>query len=84
MANVKVYQFDYFDSLLKRDRRSVDYATADAISEMHGTVLAESERVVDEDLLDERGMIRAAHMPPREIVEARPRTPPGETRMGHG
>ena len=31
MADVKVYLFDYFDRLLKRDRRSTFYATADAI-----------------------------------------------------
>ncbi|HWH39989.1 MAG TPA: hypothetical protein VNU21_09135 [Usitatibacter sp.] len=88
MAKVRVYRFDYFDTLLKRDRRSVDYATADAIAEQGGTILAESMREVDEELIPESGVIRAAQIPwpgsdePHEI--RRPRTPPGETRMGPG
>lgn len=69
MAHVKVYQFDYFDGLLKHDRRSADYATADAISETRGKILAETERTVDEDLLDERGFIKPAALPPREAYE---------------
>ena len=83
MARVKVYLYDYFDGLLKRDRRSTDYATADAIAQRRGTIIAESERVLDEDLLDDAGMIAPGRLPPREEVStARPRTPPGETRMG--
>jgi len=70
MAAVKVYLYDYFDRLLKRDRRSTDYATADAISEMGATIIAESERVVDDELLDDEGVIRAAKMPPRDIARS--------------
>ena len=73
MAAVKVYQYDYFDRLLKRDRRCPDFATADAIMEMGGTIIAESERMVEEDLLDEKGIIRAANLPPRELHADRPR-----------
>lgn len=72
MALVRVYQFDYFDRLLKRYRRSVDFGTSDAIAEQHGTILAESERMVDEDLLDERGFVKAKDLPPREVSEQEP------------
>lgn len=87
MAAVKVYRYDYFDGLLKRDRRSVDYATADAIAAMHGTILAETVREVDDAVVQDDGVVRAADLPKGEIAnrEARPpRTPPGETRMGPG
>ena len=70
MADVKVYLYDYFDRLLKRDRRSTDYATADAIAEMGATIIAESERVVDDALIDDEGIIRAAKMPPRDIASS--------------
>lgn len=73
MAHVRVYQFDYFDGLLKRYRRSVDFATSDAIAGQHGTILAESERMVDEDLLDERGFIKAKDLPlPGDVMEQEP------------
>lgn len=65
MAAIKVYQYDYFDRLLKCERRSVDFATAEAIAAMGATILAESVREVDEDLLDARGVIRGADLPPR-------------------
>ncbi len=88
MATVKVYQFDYFDRLLKRDRRSVDFATAEAIVARGGTILAETERVVDEELLNDEGMVRAADMPPRPIDPERDgRTHwvrPDDTRSGPG
>src|SRR5438445_600219 len=80
-AKMKVYQYDYCDGLLKHDRRSVDYASADAIVAKHGTILAETERVVDEALLDESGHIRAVQLPLRETVD---KVPPGEPRMGRG
>ena len=87
MATVKVYRYDYFDRLLKHDRRSVDYATADAIAAMGGTILAESVREVDDRIVPEDGIVRAADVwsaeeEPREV--RRPRTRPGETRMGPG
>ena len=72
MAHVRVYQFDYFDPLLKRYRRSADFATSDAIAERHATILAESERFVDEDLLDDAGFIKAKDLPPREVSEREP------------
>lgn len=56
---MKVYRYDYYDKVLKRDRRSVDYATADAITAMGGTLLGETEKVVDDDLVDNSGIIRA-------------------------
>ena len=67
MATVKVYQYDYFDRLLKRDRRSTDYATADAIMQMRATILSESERVVDEEVLQKDEHVRPGDMPPREM-----------------
>ena len=87
MATVKVYRYDYFDRLLKRDRRSVDYATSDAIAEMGGTILAESMREVDDRSVGDDGIMRAADLPKAEVVDLEvrpPRTPPGETRMGPG
>lgn len=66
MADVKVYQYDYFDRLLKRDRRSTLYATADFIAEQGATIIAESEKIVDDDLLDDDGTIAAHKIPPRE------------------
>ncbi len=81
MATVKVYRYDYFDRLLKRDRRSVDYAIADAIAEMGGTILAESVREVDEAAIGDDGIVSAADLRRAEIGELdvrRPRTAPGE------
>ena len=83
MASVKVYRYDYFDRLLKRDRRSVDYGTADAIAAMGGTILAESMREVDERIVPDDGIVRAADLPKGEVQphEVRaPRKRPGETR----
>lgn len=59
MADVKVYRYDFFDGLLKRERRSTDYATADAIAERRGTIIAESMQLVDEASLDPDGHILA-------------------------
>ena len=87
MATVKVYRYDYFDRLLKHDRRSVDYATADAIAAMGGTILAESMREVDDRIVPDDGIVRAADLRKAEVDshEVRPsKTPPGETRMGPG
>jgi hypothetical protein len=87
MASVKVYRYDYFDRLLKRDRRSVDYATADAIAGMGATILAETMREIDENVVPDEGIVRAADLRKAEIEphEVRvPRTPPGEQRMGPG
>jgi hypothetical protein len=84
MATVKVYRYDYFDRLLKRDRRSVDYATSDAIAGMGGTILAESMREIDDRILNEEGGVRAADLWKAEVAndEVRaPRTPPDERRM---
>jgi hypothetical protein len=85
MAIVKVYRYDYFDRLLKRDRRSVDYATSDAIAAMGGTILAESMREVDDRMVGDDGLIRAADLRKAEVGDREvraPRTRPGETRLG--
>lgn len=86
MATVRVYQYDYFDGLLKRERRSVDFATADAIMAIKGaTILAESMREVDESLLDENGVVRAADLPPRGETSASPHwMRPDDPRVGPG
>ena len=84
MAAVKVYRYDYYDGLLKRDRRSVDYATADAIAQMRGTVLAESMREIDDRMLGDDGIMRAADLMKAEIADREVRPPrirPGETRF---
>src|SRR5689334_14248157 len=72
MASVKVYQYDYFDRLLKRDRRSTDYATADEIMRLGATIISESERVVDEALLDNQEHVGIADLPPREMPDRTP------------
>ncbi|HZZ91837.1 MAG TPA: hypothetical protein VFE23_04700 [Usitatibacter sp.] len=69
MAMVNVYQYDYYDRLLKRDRRSTDFATADAIMQARATILSESGRLVDEGLLQQDEHVRIADMPPREMPE---------------
>jgi hypothetical protein len=81
MNRVNVYRYDYFDSLLKHDRRSLDYATGDVIAAMRAKPLAETQRSVDEDLVPDSGIVRAADMPPREILES-PRPRRAERRPG--
>ena len=66
MADARVYLYDYFDGLLKRERRSTDYATSDAIAAKRGTIIGESMKLVDEGLIGADGHIRAADIPPRE------------------
>ena len=85
MADARVYLYDYFDGLLKCQRRSTDYATSDAIASKRGTIIAESMKLVDEDLLDDDGHIRAVDMLPREDLPAptRPRwNEPGDAGIG--
>jgi hypothetical protein len=87
MVHVKVYQYDYYDPLLKRDRRSIEFATADTIMERGGTIIAESVREVDEDLVDETGVIAARDLPPRGEFRkspAPPRARPDDRRVGPG
>ena len=62
MALINVYRFDFYDPVLKRDRRSVDYATGDAIMEMGGKILSETVQSVEEVLIDDEETIRAAHV----------------------
>jgi len=87
MAHVKIYQYDYYDPLLKRDRRSIEFATADTIMERGGTIIAESVREVDEDLVDETGVIAARDLPPRGEFRKTPapsRMRPDDPRVGAG
>lgn len=74
MAHVKVYQYDFYDPLLKRERRSIEFATADAIAERSGTIIAESVREVDEDLVNDDGVIAARDLPPRGEFRRTPAT----------
>ena len=76
MAAINVYRYDYYDPVLKRDRRSVDYATGDAIAKIRGTILSDTLQSIDEDVLEEDGTIRAAHVfmdppPPRARPDRR-------------
>ena len=85
MADVKVYLYDYFDGMIKRDRRSTEYAMAESIAARRGTIIAESERIVDEDLIHEDGSIRATDIPlpdDEETVEIPRKRAPRETRLG--
>jgi hypothetical protein len=62
MASVPVYRYDFYDPVLKCQRRSVDYATGDVIMQMHGTILSDTVQHVDEEMLGEDGTIRAMHV----------------------
>ena len=92
MADIKVYLFDYFDRLLKRDRRSTLYATADAIAAQGATIIAESEKIGKGDrvevveVLNDDGTIAAHKIPPREeSPPARPRwNDPNDVGVGPG
>ena len=62
MAMITVYRYDFYDPVLKCDRRSVDYATGDAIHAMGAKILSETVQNVEEDLLDDDGTIRCSHV----------------------
>jgi hypothetical protein len=50
--------------------------------ERGGTILAETVREVDEDLIDDNGFIAARDLPPRgETRPSLPRRPPSEPRL---
>jgi hypothetical protein len=68
-----VYRYDYLDRVLKRDRRSIDYATGESIGRLGGTILPETAREVDDDLVDEWGMVRAVDIAASEPVPPRAR-----------
>ncbi|HEX3096322.1 MAG TPA: hypothetical protein VHQ02_01320 [Usitatibacter sp.] len=70
-----VYRYDYLDRVLKRDRRSIDYATGEAIGRLGGTILAETAREVDDELVDEWGIVRAVDIAASE--PGPPRVPEG-------
>jgi hypothetical protein len=72
MATINVYRYDFYDPVLKHERRSVDYATGDAAMAMGARVLSETVQSVEEDLLDDDGTIRAVHVfaePPARPVK---------------
>jgi len=78
MALINVYRYDYYDPVLKRDRRSVDYATGDGARALGAKVLSDTVQSVEEELLEDDGTIRAVHVfaePP-----ARPRPHSGSRR----
>jgi len=76
MAAIKVYRYDFYDPVLKCDRRSIDYATGDAIQGMRGTILVETQQEVDEDVIEQDGTIRCGHVfmdpPVRASTRSRP------------
>ena len=74
MAAINVYRYDFYDPVLKRERRSVDYATGDTIMERGGTILADTVQSVEEDVLEDDGTIRAMHVFAEPRVKA-PSTP---------
>lgn len=78
MATLEVYRYDFYDPVLKRERRSIDYATPEAIAALHAKMLVDTVQTVDEILLDDDGTIRASHvfMEPPPVVRGRPRPAP--------
>lgn len=63
MADVTVFQFEFFDRSLRGFRRSDDYATAEAIAKLEGIILEHTARIVDESVLSPGGLA------PRAVVE---------------
>ena len=57
-----VYRYDFYDRALMRDRRSEDYATAEAIERLGGVILAETAREVADARVDAWGVVRAVDM----------------------
>jgi hypothetical protein len=66
-----VYRYDLYDRALMRERRSEDYATAEAIERLGGVILAETAREVDDDRVDAWGVVSVA-----DIADSRPAPPP--------
>ncbi len=62
MAAINVYRYDFYDPVLKCDRRSVDYATGDAIMALGGKILSDTVQKVEEEMLEDDGSIRAMHV----------------------
>jgi hypothetical protein len=62
MAAINVYRYDFYDPVLKCERRSVDYATGDAIMALHGRILSDTVQNVEEDRLEDDGSIRASRV----------------------
>ena len=81
MAAINVYRYDFYDPVLKCQRRSVDYATGDAIMALGGTILSDTLQVVEEELLEDDDTIRAMHI----FAEAplRGQSPKGVQRVRH-
>jgi hypothetical protein len=57
-----VYQFEYFDSLLKRRRRSDRFATEDAIRKLGGKYVPETAYDIDDEFVDDSGTVRPTDM----------------------
>jgi len=66
----RVYRYDFLDRALMRDRRSDDYATAEAIERLGGTILPETARDIDDGLVDDWGVVKVA-----DIARSRPAPP---------
>lgn len=71
-----VYRYDFYDRALMHDRRSDDYATADAIQQLGGVVLPETAREIDDGLVDAWGMVKNSDLAQSRAAAA---TPPTET-----
>jgi len=63
MADVTVFQFEFFDRSLRGFRRSDDYATAEAIAKLEGIILEDTACIVDESVLSPGGLV------PRSVVQ---------------
>jgi len=57
-----VYQFEYFDSLLKRMRRSERFATEEAIRRMGGKFVPDPAYDIDDEFIDDSGTVRPTNM----------------------
>ncbi len=62
-----VYRYDYLDRQLMRERRSEDYATADAVDRLGGRVVVDTRREIDDAKVDAWGLVR-----PQDMADSRP------------
>lgn len=84
-----VYRYDFHDPASMHDRRSDDYATAEAIERLGATILPETAREIDDARVDAWGVVKATDMarsrpapppPPTETVRNPARATPDEAR----
>ena len=75
---VTVYQFERYDPLIKRVRRSDYFATDDAIEAFGGHAVLDTGYDIDEQYVDPSGIVK-----PRDMAHAVRHVPPPIGRTSH-